>query len=74
MTTKYDWSKIPKEVLWVATDSYTGTAQGYVTKPKPNFDRWVTGSTKYWLHLPGCTDKHWLDSLEERPITKDNKQ
>jgi len=65
---KYDWTNVHSEVNWIATDKYTQTAQGYVTKPKPSFDRWVSNSTKYWLHLPGYLEEHWEESLEKRPI------
>lgn len=70
MTLKYDWSIIPKEVNWIATDKYTQTAQGHVNKPEPSFDRWVSNSYKYWLHLPGYLEEHWEDSLEKRPLTE----
>jgi hypothetical protein len=64
---KYDWSNIPKEVNWIATD-LSKVAQGYVKEPTVGFDTWVTDSIKYWLHLPGYLEEHWEDSLEKRPL------
>ena len=65
---KYDWSNIPKEVNWIATDKSTQTAQGYVNKPSVGFDTWITKSKKYWLHLPEYLEENWEDSLEKRPL------
>lgn len=73
MEQKYDWTNIDPKVNWIATDSYTKTAQGHSAKPKPGFDRWVSNSIKYWLHLPGWLEGHWEDSLEQRPLEIKNE-
>lgn len=73
MKTKYDWSGVPKEVKWIATDEDLNS-WGFVTNDKPfvggeDGDQWTSN---YFAH--SC--KHvgfrifkgnWQDSLEERP-------
>lgn len=41
---KYDWSNVPKEVRFIATDK-DGVANGFTTKPKP-CDEYETGVTE----------------------------
>ena len=67
---KYDWTNVPKEVNWIATDS-SGSVFGYEVEPE----------YKEWGKFMHCTDflyfphKNWIepfngdwrDSLEERP-------
>lgn len=63
---KYDWSNVPKEVRFIATDIQTNTAQGHEKTPVAGFDTWRSSSRIWWLHLEGFKG-NWLDSLEERP-------
>ena len=68
MKTKYDWSNVPKNVNWIATDS-TGYKSHHEEKPKPISGDWFDCSAR------GCFDYfdssefkgYWKDSLEERP-------
>ena len=67
---KYDWTNVPNEVNWIATDS-SGSVFGYDVEPE----------YKEWGKFMHCTDflyfphKNWIepfkgdwcDSLEERP-------
>ncbi len=68
--TKYDWSNVPKEVNWIATDS-NGNVFGYYKKPKLQ-------ENGYFMHIgdnfyypeKGWMESYngnWIDSLEERP-------
>ncbi|HGF9411370.1 TPA: hypothetical protein ACJETM_000203 [Acinetobacter baumannii] len=72
--TKYDWSKIPAHVNWVATNE-NGFAWGYEGKP---LSGWL--HTGFW-YCGGKTDLvywpyenpykgEWRDSLEKRPDEK----
>ena len=64
---KYDWSNVPKEVKWIATDA-DGYAWGFHGKPKiSNHAGWGhLGKTPF--HVIKQTYKgNWQDSLEERP-------
>ena len=67
---KYDWTSVPNDVNWIATDS-SGSVFGYDVEPE----------YKEWGKFMHCTDflyfphKNWIepfngdwrDSLEERP-------
>lgn len=64
---KYDWSNVPKEVKWIATDFYGGIL-GFEEKPKIfKYAGWGhLGETPF--HVIKQTFKgNWQDSLEERP-------
>lgn len=67
---KYDWSNVPKEVKWIATDSnvLSGNAFGYINKPQNIMSSWVSDTNEPIFHL-GIKpfQGHWQDSLEERP-------
>lgn len=73
MKTKYDWSNVPKEVNWIATDGYSGWVWGYeYEKPFIDVDMWNSkidsdhiDVEKYYKVSPFKGD--WKDSLEERP-------
>ena len=73
MKIKYDWSKVPKEVKWIATDA-DGVINGFYEKPNPNHQH------NMWFECLDCTGRavclgewyhdicaEWQDSLEERP-------
>lgn len=65
---KYDWSNVPKEVKWIATDS-DGALCGYSNKPRRFSKTWNTyycGSFVAHSFLPPFKG-NWQDSLEERP-------
>lgn len=70
MKTKYDWSNVPKEVKWIATDSNKNVF-GYYEKPVfKEFGCFMhSGEYFYYPHtnwmMPFKGD--WQDSLEERP-------
>ena len=67
---KYDWTNVPDEANWIATDS-SGSVFGYDVEPE----------YKEWGKFMHCTDflyfphknriepfkGDWRDSLEERP-------
>ncbi|WP_202740003.1 hypothetical protein [Acinetobacter sp. 'aerobic (ED)'] len=70
MTTKYDWSNVPNNVLWLAKDSL-GCVWGYENKPVPMSNHGgyydtinVKSFRQFHLSLPNL---HWKDSLEQRP-------
>lgn len=62
---KYDWSKVPKEVKWIATDMDGFEILFY---SKPYFESllsWV--GDEFAMHSPSSFKGNWQDSLEERP-------
>lgn len=69
---KYDWSGVPSEVNFIATDD-DGVANGFVDKPSPmscglwsigdDYKRTVFIGAAFVDHFQG----DWKDSLEERP-------
>lgn len=63
MKTKYDWSNVPSEVKWIATDS-DGYAFGYKEKPYNGGWCWYALNPKY---IKQQYQGNWKDSLEERP-------
>lgn len=69
---KYDWSNVPKEVRFIATDK-DGVANGFTTEPKPcdEYEMWLTDNEDYiglsTEYLDVFDKNNWLDSLEERP-------
>lgn len=72
METKYDWSGVPSEVKWIATDE-DGVKNGFMKKPIicNNHKMWFenkdwTGDYVQLDFRPICDD-NWQDSLEERP-------
>lgn len=60
---KYDWSNVPKEINWIATDS-DGYAFGYEEKPYNGGYYWYALNPK---HIKQQYHGNWQDSLEERP-------
>lgn len=60
---EYDWSNVPKEVKWIATDS-DGYAFGYKEKPYIGGSYWYALNPK---HIKQQYLGNWKDSLEERP-------
>ncbi|WP_335987177.1 hypothetical protein [Acinetobacter bereziniae] len=72
--TKYDWSNVPKEVKWIATDD-NGLTFGYPNKPVKEMYfgevRW--NNEKYIPLFMGNVGYvgNWQDSLEERPTETD---
>lgn len=68
MKTKYDWSNVPKEVKWIATDS--DRFKCYFTL-KPEFmPMWWEKKDDYYKCIPPEKNEFkgdWKDSLEERP-------
>lgn len=65
--TKYDWSKVPDGINWIAIDEVCGEhiAWGYKRKPIKINDIW-SGSEPYLIGV-GIFIGNWQDSLEERP-------
>lgn len=66
---KYDWSNVPKEVNWIATDS-DGWLSMHTQEPKFVEDiHWVDGSDDgyFSVRLSSPFKGDWKDSLEERP-------
>lgn len=69
---KYDWSGVPKEVNWIATDS-DSVANGFYAEPKKgDHDMWFDDNNDGdWIELGvnyvGMFKGDWRDSLEKRP-------
>lgn len=72
--TKYDWSNVPKEVKWIATDE-DGTVCHYIKKPviEGDCDYWTNITTSYFDDevLTQSYQGNWQYSLEERPPKND---
>lgn len=73
MNTKYDWSDVPSEVQWIATDN-DGVANGFTEKPIiGESGLWVLADMDYEKVVPliSLLDHFnkalWQDSLEQRP-------
>ena len=65
---KYDWTDVPKEVEWIATDA-DGALCGYSVKPQRFSLGWNThrnGNFVAHSFIPPFKGD-WRDSLEERP-------
>ena len=74
MKTKYDWSNVPKEVQWIATDD-DGVMNGFDEKPIIGENGlWTTKDYDYErifeLDQAWCSHlrRNWMESLEERPV------
>lgn len=64
---RYDWSSVPKEVNWIATDE-DGDVRGFCKKPELRFGFWVDVETPYYFETNmTLIDDNWENSLEERP-------
>ena len=68
---KYDWSGVPKDVMFLVTDS-DKTVTGWTKEPKSkqlsgSFDRcdWATTNMGFIQTKP--YSGYWRDSLEKRP-------
>ena len=69
MKTKYDWSNVPSEVKWIATDA-DGVINGFNTEPKvvAEYEMWIAEEHLYFTIGGGISNcLNWQDSLEERP-------
>ena len=65
---KYDWTNVPDEVKWIATDE-DGVLCGYSSKPQKFSRTWNTHYTGNFVghsFLPPFKG-NWRESLEERP-------
>ena len=65
---RYDWSNIPLEYDWAATDK-NGTVYAYTNKPVTNVEGeyWYDGKGSAKHIRPGSFTADWRDSLEQRP-------
>lgn len=74
---KYDWSNVPKEVRWIATDE-DGMVCGFSEKPVKKdggpFNFWAGDEIDAGLNVINGVSNFvnsyagsWQDSLEERP-------
>lgn len=68
---KYDWSGVPNDVQWIATDK-DGVSNGFCDEPSPDGSGlWCVDENFTVIDLPqGFVDifkGDWRDSLEERP-------
>lgn len=66
---KYDWSNVPKEVKWIATDE-DSIVWGFDTKPNKVYSNGFScGDDGKSFMLLGLNpfQGNWKDSLEERP-------
>lgn len=71
MKTKYDWSNVPDDVKWIATEQ-NGYAHGWSGKPSILFgDHWNSSEcivTMFYIRASENPFRgKWQDSLEERP-------
>ncbi|WP_433846935.1 hypothetical protein [Acinetobacter proteolyticus] len=72
MTTKYDWSDVPEDTNFIATDS-NGYAHGWSGKPRVfrgdgNWNSKVHTISLFMLSPKSNTYRgDWKDSLEQRP-------
>lgn len=64
--TKYDWSNVPLEVKWIATDE-SGLKYSYKRKPKISSAQRVWCGVSFNLIGKSEFNGNWQDSLEERP-------
>ncbi|ATD18441.1 hypothetical protein [Acinetobacter baumannii] len=75
MGTKYDWSNVPKEVNWIATD-VIGYAFGWTNQPhfhSSGQKRWNDEDCYLHFHIFPELNPYkgdWKDSLEQRPAEK----
>ena len=75
--TKYDWSNVPKDVKWIATDEDRNSWEFPADTKEPfiggeDEDQWVCES-EFTLEHHGFRvyRGNWQDSLEERPAETD---
>lgn len=70
MGTKYDWSKVPDDVCWIATDS-DGDVCGFKSEnvPTRDWDFMWFGRKPIDLDI-NPYEGDWKDSLEQRPVEK----
>ena len=73
MKIKYDWSKVPKGINFIATDK-NNRVYGYYNKPIKKDGAWSVGKydirlVEQFIKLPNIRPytKDWNKSLEERP-------
>ena len=71
MGTKYDWSNVPKDINWIATDS-DGMKCHYKNEPKQCLRSWHFDDEE---DLGDCFfdstyANDWKNSLEKRPVEK----
>jgi hypothetical protein len=59
---RYDWSKAPSWVKYIATDK-CGDIWGHEKEPFADGGEWLSAGRYEKLF----TNEHWLESLEERP-------
>lgn len=68
MGTKYDWSTIPVEANWAATDE-NGLTCCYTTKPFMWGNEWLVKELdEVVLCYRSEPKEDWKDSLEQRPV------
>lgn len=68
---KYDWSGVPSEVKWIATDK-DGNSWGHIvsTVQMMKDGMWYStiNESSYCIHIGlNIFQGNWQDSLEERP-------
>ena len=70
---KYDWTNVPDEVNWIATDE-DGWAWGWIEEPVPKGREWLTPDGYYGIYCEfylkpenNPFNGDLRDSLEERP-------
>ena len=71
MKTKYDWSNVPDEVTWIATDS-NGIVFGYDVAPVAMDFGKLMAYDSLFLYYPHTGwmqpfKGNWRESLEQRP-------
>ncbi|MFL1540801.1 hypothetical protein ACJOYG_13950 [Acinetobacter baumannii] len=66
---KYDWSNVPAEVNWMATDQ-DGWAYGFVGQPKMRVGLGIWSPIEFVISIPKESNPFkgdWEKSLEQRP-------
>ena len=68
MTTKYDWSEVPEDIKWLATD-LDGVVNGFYEEPKASEEWviWIAPDSRHeCIRWSGEICLGWGESLEVR--------
>lgn len=68
--TKYDWSNVPKNVNWIATNGRGECVWGYEKKPSMGCGMFLVGRNTGIITVSDQVTPYkgdWRKSLEERP-------
>jgi hypothetical protein len=69
--TLYDWSNVPDEIMWIATDSEKEGGEVFAYETMPYISRfymhWTSNDNGYRIHITPNYPVEWQNSLERRP-------